>query len=213
MANSVQRTTSRELGPKQTIKPFWFIEKNKPRKKLIEGLTPFRLSSACSQQLSSLHHRASPEAPQKDHINYSKHRLIPGAWTLCLLQDQVEPSASWRACSASSKGQTQRLRFAEEEINLAANKYAICAIYIPSISLDAHTKVNGLYPAKHKVIARIHFNGSLARLRAEPGGRQVADAWQHHAVFPHKQQSQILHGGYSLRSQGHTFWKMLYSIT
>ena len=188
MANSVQRTTSRELGPKQTIKPFWSTEKNKPRQKLIKGPTPFQLSSVCSQQLSSLRHRASPEAPQKDQINYSKHRLIPGAWTLCSLQDQCEPSASWRARSASSKGQTQRLRFAEEEINLAANKYAICAIYILSISLDAHTKVNGPYSAKHKVIAHIHVNGSLACLGAEPGGRWGADAWQHHVVFPHKKQ-------------------------
>lgn len=104
-----------------------------------------------------------------------------------MLQDQRELSASWRARSASSKGQTQRLRFAEEEINLAANKYAICAIYILSISLDAHTKVNGPY-SKHKVIARVHVNGSSARLRAGVGGSRGADAWQHHVVFPHKQQ-------------------------
>jgi len=178
--NQVQSKPQNLSGPQK---------KNKPRqKKIIKGPTPFWLSSVCSQQLSSLRHTASPEAPQKDQINYSKHRLIPGAWTLCSLQDQRKLSASWRGCSASSKGQTQRLRFAEEETNLAANKYAICAIYILSVSLDAHTKVNGPYPAKDKVIARVPVSSSLARLQAELGGRRGVEAWQHHVVFPHKQQ-------------------------
>lgn len=91
--------------------------------------------------------------------------------------DQCKLSASWRACSASNKGHIQRLRFGEEEINLAANKYTIYAIYILSASPDDHTKVNGPYPAKHSYCTRsceLKLSSFQSRTGRQRGSRGLA---------------------------------------
>lgn len=154
-----------------------------PRQKQLKDKLPFG-SAVCSQQLSSLRHRASPEAPQKDQINYSKHRLIPVDWTLSLFAPGLaELSASWRARPDSSKGQTPRLWFAEEEINLAAHKYTICAIYILPSSLMLMQKLTGhtrwTLPLHHPCAQQ--FSSPERRNRRE----MDSDTWQHCVVFPH----------------------------